>query len=139
LDFDLRDASHRIHSGYSAQKYRREYLAQLRYVTVKIERLMKQLVEESPRPLVILLHSDHGPGAGLRWESREKSDVVERSAILCAIYFSDERYENLPDDLTLVNLFRIVFNHYLGTDYPLLPNRSYFTRWSLPYQFELLD
>jgi hypothetical protein len=139
LDFDLRDASHRIHSGYSSGDYRRDYLAQLRFVTVQIERLMKRLVEESPRPLVILLHSDHGPGSGLMWESREKSDVEERRAILCALYFSDGRYEDIPDDLSLVNLFRVVFNRYLETDYPLLPNRSYFTRWSCPYQFELIE
>jgi hypothetical protein len=138
--FNLMDGSHRIGPGREAkQGYRDAYLAQLRYISGRTEALMTRLMETSSRPLVILLHSDHGPGSGLHWESRQKSDVAERLSILCALYFPEGRYEGIPEDLTLVNLFRIVFNRYLGADYPMLPNRTFFTRWKRPYRFEPVE
>ena len=133
--FNLMDGSHRVGPGGAAQAaYRAAYLAQLRYIASATEAVMHRLLATASRPLVILLHADHGPGAGLRWESREASDVAERLGILCALRFPDGDYADIPDDLSPVNLFRIVFNRHLGTRYPLLPNQSYFTRWRRPYR-----
>ena len=138
--FNLMDGSHCVGPGGTAQAaYRAAYLAQLRYIASATETVMHRLLATASRPLVILLHADHGPGAGLRWESREASDVAERLGILCALRFPDGDYADIPDDLSPVNLFRIVFNRHLGTSYPLLPNQSYFTRWRRPYRLEPVD
>ncbi len=37
--------------------------------------------------------------------------------------------------MTPVNTFRILFNGLLGTEYPILEDRSYFATWSHPYSF----
>ena len=138
--FDLMDGSHRVGPGGAAQAaYRAAYLAQLRYIAAATEDVMRRLLATASRPLVILLHADHGPGSGLWWESREASDVGERLGILCALRFPGGDYADIPDDLSPVNLFRIVFNRHLGTRYPLLPNQSYFTRWRRPYRCEPVD
>jgi hypothetical protein len=138
--FDLMDGSHRVGpDGAGQAAYRDAYVAQLRYISSATETLMRRLLATTSRPLVILLHADHGPGSGLRWESREASDVGERLGILCALRFPDGDYAAIPDDLSPVNLFRIVFNRHLGTRYPLLPNQSYFTRWRRPYRLEPVD
>ena len=138
--FNLMDGSHRVGpSGDAQAAYRAAYLEQLRYISSSTEDLMRRLLAKSSRPLVILLHADHGPGSGLRWESRAASDVGERLGILCALRFPGGDYADIPDDLSLVNLFRIVFNRHLGTRYPLLPDQSYFTRWRSPYRSEPVD
>ena len=138
--FDLMDGSHRVGpDGAGQAAYRDAYVAQLRYISSATETLMRRLLATTSRPLVVLLHADHGPGSGLRWESREASDVGERLGILCALRFPDGDYADIPDDLSPVNLFRIVFNRYLGTRYPLLPDQSYFTRWRTPYRHDPVD
>jgi hypothetical protein len=34
-----------------------------------------------------------------------------------------------------VNTFRVIFNRYFGADYELLPDESYFSSPTTPYQF----
>ena len=137
--FNLMDGSHRVGPGAASQaEYRAAYLAQLRYIASATEDLMRRLLAAESRPLVILLHADHGPGSGLRWESRAASDVGERMGILCALRFPGGDYADIPDDLSPVNLLRIVCNRHLGARYPLLPDRSYFSRWRRPYRLELV-
>jgi len=48
-----------------------------------------------------------------------------RSAILNAIYFSDNSYQELYPSMTPVNTFRVIFNHWFGASYPLLSDRVY--------------
>ncbi|MBR9977176.1 MAG: hypothetical protein KFH87_03725, partial [Bacteroidetes bacterium] len=46
---------------------------------------------------------------------------------LIAIFAPDRHYDAFYDNMTLVNLFPLVFNTWLGTDLPLREDRSY--RW----------
>jgi hypothetical protein len=41
----------------------------------------------------------------------------------------------IPPNMTPVNTFRVVFNHYLGTNLELLPNKSYLSDWQMLYEF----
>jgi hypothetical protein len=135
-DYSINDGSHLIGTGeMTMDSYRTAYVEQLRYVSIRVQAMLKDLIERSRRPLVVLLHADHGPGSGLSWKSAEKSDVRERSAILCAVYFHDRRYEALRDDLTSVNLHRVILSQYAGYDLPLLPDRTFYSSWTNPYRF----
>ena len=87
------------------------------------------------RPLVIIIESDHGPGSGLDYASIQGSDTQERLGILTAIYFSDGDYRSLSGNLSAVNTFRHVFNKYFGSDLDILPHRSFFSTWKMPYAF----
>lgn len=44
--------------------------------------------------------------------------------------------DSIFETITPVNTFRIVFNHYLGGEFELLPNRSYFSPVPDQYKFE---
>ena len=62
---------------------------------------------------------DHGPmGKTVTHE--------QRMAILNAYYVNEEAQALLYEDITPVNSFRIIFNQYFGTDYPILEDNSYY-------------
>jgi hypothetical protein len=48
-----------------------------------------------------------------------------RMSILNAYYVNEETKKDLYETITPVNSFRIIFNHYFGTNYPLLEDLSY--------------
>ena len=50
-----------------------------------------------------------------------------RMSILNAYYVNDQAKQDLYETITPVNTFRIVFNYYFGTDYPLLKDLSYYS------------
>lgn len=82
---------------------------------------------------VLLIQGDHGCNASLQspedFARKERSwadYVQDRSANLSAFYFPDRQYQGLLyPEITPVNTFRIVFNKYLGMDYPLLEDVTY--------------
>lgn len=41
--------------------------------------------------------------------------------------------QGLPDDMTHVNIFRLVINRCFGGSMPLLPNRNYYCHWQHPF------
>ena len=64
--------------------------------------------------------------------------VYERMAILNACHFPGDT-AFLYDSITPVNTFRLVFNRLFGTNYPLLPDKSYFSTMAHPYVFYDVD
>jgi hypothetical protein len=55
--------------------------------------------------------------------------------ILNAYYLPDFDHEQLYDEITPVNTFRVVFNQYFGTEYGLLRDQGYFSTMRRPYKF----
>ena len=105
------------------EEYREKYTAQYAFVTRRIQSAIDQILRTSKKPPVILLQSDHGPGFHPRMERGRYAR--ERLAILNAYYFPDRNYTALHEGITPVNSFRVVLNQYLGTQLPLLEDRSY--------------
>ena len=62
-------------------------------------------------------------------------DVRERYSIFNACLFPDGGDKNLYDSISPVNTFRVLFNHYFGTDYPLLEDRSFYVPFEEIYNF----
>jgi hypothetical protein len=62
----------------------------------------------------------------------------ERFSPLAAYYLPGVKAEDLPPNMTSVNLFRFVFNHYFNAGLPLLENREYSFQ-NKEYIFEPLD
>ena len=56
----------------------------------------------------------------LKWEQVEASNVTECMTILNACHVPEAIRSKLYERITPVNTFRLVFNHYLGTDQELL-------------------
>jgi hypothetical protein len=57
----------------------------------------------------------------------ERETPQWRMSILDAYYVNDQAKQDLYETITPVNTFRIVFNNYFGTTYPLLEDKSYHT------------
>jgi hypothetical protein len=133
---EMADGSHRAVTEKQRAEYRQRYRQQLAAVNGLATEAIDGLLErpDGQRP-VIVLASDHGPGSELRWHSQEETDLRERLASLFAIYLPEGAAgEGLPEPMTPVNTFRMIFNRYQGADYPMLPARSFFSTWEEPFR-----
>jgi len=93
------------------------YLGQYIFISREIEKVIDALLDESETPPIIILQSDHGqrphhPGIVIGANDWQK--------ILNAMYLPGVDYSELSDSISPVNTFRLIFNHYFDTDYPLL-------------------
>jgi hypothetical protein len=133
--FTLNDGSH--FSG-TREEYVTGYRNQLIFINRKIEETLETILEKSKTPPVIILQADHGPGSMLVWESAAETKMKERFSILGAYHLPDGGDKLIVPNMTPVNTFRVVFNHYFGADLEYLENESYFSDWEIIYDFFLL-
>ena len=124
--------------GTSVDEFRRTYSEQLTYLNTKLQTTVRRIIADSPRPPVIILQGDHGPQLGVSLVSLDATDVRGRYSIFNAYLFPRGGAEKLYDAITPVNSFRVLFNHYFGTSYPLLEDKSYYTSSRYIYDFELI-
>jgi hypothetical protein len=134
--FCLADASD--FTGLSAQrryKYRQEYKAQLIFINKRIRATIDQILSTSRTPPIIILQGDHGPGSMLDRENLNNSYIKERMAIFNAYYLPNNSNKLLYEEITPVNTFRVILNHYFSTNLHFLDDRCYFSTLSRPYKF----
>lgn len=134
-DERMQDGSHRIPQTTTAEEYRADYVRQLQGLNLHLLDTIRRIRSAAPEPCIIIIQSDHGPGSELHWEDAEATNMRERLAILNAFLVPEEIEAELYDEITPVNTFRLVLNYCMGTDLPLLEDRSYFSVWSRPYDF----
>jgi hypothetical protein len=132
--FSYDDGSHYIEDG-DGDEYRQSYKRQLTFINKKTREAIDRILAVSSNPPVIILQSDHGPGSTLEWDDPQKSSLEERMSILNAYYLPHDGHELVYDEITPVNTFRIICNHYFGTGYELLGDQSYFSDHQHPYKF----
>lgn len=120
--------------GGSPAEYQEQYIEQLRYINSQMQIAVDAILDNSARAPVILIQGDHGPGSLLRRDSIDRTCLFERASILSAYYLPD-RQSQLSHDISPVNSFRVVLNAYFGTELDILPNRTYFSPQSWPYDF----
>lgn len=103
--------------GYSWTSFSEAYANEITYLHQRVLAIVEQIITESDNPPVIIIQGDHGlPRAK---NSHAQFDIYN------AYYFGGEQAPDLYDTITPVNSFRVLFNHYFGTDYSLLPDQSY--------------
>jgi hypothetical protein len=91
--------------------YNEYYAYQIEYVNNTVLSTIDQILENTTKPVIIVLQADHGDGNHIDRNNLTSLGVDTRSAILNAIYFSDNDYSGLYPTLTPVNTFRVVFNN----------------------------
>jgi hypothetical protein len=119
----------------SKDEYYDGYTGQLTYISKRILDVIQEILANPTRPVIIVLQGDHGPGLNLVRDSWEKTNLQERMTILNAYYFPDQNYRALYPGISPVNTFRVIMNQFLGAQYMLLEDRSYFVSFSNPYNF----
>jgi hypothetical protein len=96
---------------------------ELLYINQRIVAAAEAILAGSTTPPIIIIQSDHG------------LDPENRMANLSAFYFPAGGAQVLYPTITPVNIFRLVFNTYLGGQFPLLPDASYYSTYEDPYIF----
>ena len=133
-EFSYRDGSHYTKKT-GQEEYKRDYLRQLVFINKKTKEAINGILAASVVPPVIILQADHGPGSTLEWDDPQGSNLEERMSILNAYYLPGAGDELVYDEISPVNTFRIICNHYFGTNYGLLADKSYFSDHRHPYRF----
>ena len=108
------------------------YVNQLTYLTKILEETIKNLLENSDSPPVIIIQSDTGPNIGFTGATKELQQA-NRMLIFNAYYFPNEKYDLLYDDITPVNSFRVVFDSQFQTNYGMVEDKSFFSTYKKPY------
>ena len=110
----------------TSSKYAEGYTNQVTYLNKRIKEAMDLILHNSKIPPIIIMQGDHGP-----WMQPDN----KRFWILNAYYLPGHNDQLYPS-ISPVNSFRLVLNDYLGTDYPLLPDKSYFSPIPYIYNFK---
>lgn len=119
----------------TAPEHRAYYLAQMGFLNRRLEGLMDRLLQPGRPPCLIILQGDHGPDSGTFHHNPAATDLFERFGILLAVRFPRPAGLPPPEDLSPVNLFRLVLSREFGDDRPLLPERHYISDVDSPFEF----
>ncbi len=106
------------------EHYKLGYVQQVQFINSRILPILQEILSASATPPIIIVQGDHGVG-------------VDRMVILNA-YYLPEGYGHLYPSITPVNSFRIIFNEYFGTNYPLLPDVSYWSTYDDSFDFTIV-
>jgi hypothetical protein len=92
------------------------YLNQISFLNKRILEIVREIIKASDTPPIIIIQGDHGPP--------ETKYTPLRLSILNAYYLPDDGSKNLYHSITPVNSFRLIFDHYFGTQHGLLEDVS---------------
>ncbi|MGE5378060.1 MAG: sulfatase-like hydrolase/transferase [Bacteroidota bacterium] len=121
----------------SSEQYQAQYVDQVQFLNSQLERVVDTILENSDRPPIIILQADHGPRLLTDFSSPQNTCLAESFSTFSAYYLPGMEAGTIPDDITSVNIFRIVFDRYFNADVPLLKNKEYYPRYGLGfYNFE---
>ncbi|GAP13520.1 predicted membrane-associated, metal-dependent hydrolase [Longilinea arvoryzae] len=130
--FTTVDAADFLADG-SVEEYKTGYINQLAYINQEVIDAVKEILETSRIPPIIIIQSDHGPGSQFSHQILENSNLSERYPILFAYFLPCSHGSGIPDDITPVNSFRYIFNACFRADLPYLENRQYYSSNETPY------
>ena len=119
----------------SAANYVPDFKRQAQFLATELREAIRLILDRPGETPIIIVQSDHGPGSQLNSVDAHATNVDERFGILSAYLLPGRDDDWMRDRMTPVNTFRIVFNEYFGTDFPLLADRSYYAAMSNFYEF----
>lgn len=94
------------------------YKKQAQYASTVVQNLVDYIQLHNKQNSIIVIAGDHG----YRTNAGNQTGYTFKN--LNAIYFPDQKYQQLYDSMSLVNTFRIVLNKSLHTNFPLLKDSS---------------
>ena len=113
---------------YSDARYALGYRNQAIFISKQISQVVKNIIENSSTPPIIIIQGDHGPS---------HYDDASRMGILNVYYFPDAQPQFYPT-ITPVNTFRLLFNTYFDAKFDLLEDVSLFSIEPHAYQYDII-
>ncbi|MBG0770370.1 MAG: sulfatase-like hydrolase/transferase [Anaerolineaceae bacterium] len=97
-----------------------EYIESVEYIDAALPHILEEIIAKSDKPPIIIVMGDHGAVVKGR-------PIEERFENLFAIYIpgTDPVDAGFYDGISLVNVFRLLFNDLFNADYAVLGDRSY--------------
>ena len=115
--------------------YHRLWTGQAIHVMNRLSEAVAEILAASPRPPVIIIQGDHGPGSHTNWDSVRGTDLAERFSIFNAWHVPVDLDIPLRADQTSINTFPLLFNSVFGSRLPLAQDRHWFAKMKEPYNF----
>jgi hypothetical protein len=112
----------------SRSEYQAGYVGQLEFVNAQMQIVIDVILKQSSAPPIIVIQADHGSGLLTDFSSAENTCIKERFSPFAAYYLPGIDPQAVPQDLSTVNLFRVIFNEYFHANLPLLKNEQYYFR-----------
>ena len=122
--FSIDDSNDFLAFG-TQEEYLQGYRDQVQFISASMQKVIEGILAVSPTPPVIIIQGDHGPGLFTDYRDIQHTNLIERFSILNAYYFPGASSSQLYPGITPVNTFRVLFNTYFGTHYPLLEDHNY--------------
>ncbi len=124
----------KIDLGIGSAGNKSGYLNQLEFTNKKIIELIPKIIANSEVPPIIIIQSDHGVRFDITLISSNQEMLNEQDKVVLqrsydsfsAFYFPDENYDEMYDEMTQVNTFRILFNKIFDTNFEILNDEMYF-------------
>jgi len=113
-------------ASFAKAEYKENYVGQVEFINRQIRQVIQALLEKSQIPPVIIIQADHGSALYVNFKDLQGSCMKERFSIFAAYYLPGQSKDVIPQDISAVNIFRIVLNKYFNAGLVLLDNRSYF-------------
>jgi len=103
------------------------------YTNKKVMELIDGLLKGPGDPPIIVVQADEGPfperyrrqHSTFNWKEATDAELREKMGILNAIFLPGAEKSIFYPSMTPVNTFLLIFNQTFGTDYELLPDKSY--------------
>jgi hypothetical protein len=105
------------------------YQDQIIYLNKVLIPLLERIIQDSPTKPIILLLADHG---AIHAPPRERMNILN------AYYLPSGGSSYLYPNISPVNSFRIIFNHFFGGNFQILDDISYFSIYKRPYEFTVI-
>jgi hypothetical protein len=119
------------------EEYKQGYIDQVKYVNRQLEQVIDSILENSKNPPIIILMADHGSRLLTDFRIPANTCIHEAYSNFAAFYLPGADGHIIPEDITPVNVFRIIFDEYFGAEFGLLENEYYFSSDGVHiYQFE---
>lgn len=124
------------------------YTDQIRCLNTLVLDLVDEIIEESAGSAIIVLQSDHGSGRmqldplvneTIPFDELEPEQIAERSGVFAAYYLPDARPQTVPDSITPVNVFPLIFNGYFGESIPYREDATFWSDYRRSYRFQRIQ
>jgi hypothetical protein len=100
----------------TASAFSTAYINGVKYLNPRMLEIVDQILEKSTTPPIIIIQGDHGFWTGTNLP------------ILNAYYLPSDAADALYPTISPINTFRLIFDHFFGTDLGILEDESYLVK-----------